>query len=112
MNKERCNELNFSFVRGLGSVVSEKCEKATNIEILMKAASVVAIAVWLHSPLLKWLFNLTKGMVKGIGSRIVVLFVYWICLISLPSVFGFASTREKRCGERNVLIEEECGRQR
>ena len=86
-----------------------------HVKRLTKAASIVAIAIWLRSPLTEVAIqfdNLTKGMVKGIGSRIVVLFVYWICLISLPSVFGFASTREKRCGERNVLIEEECGRQR
>ena len=35
-----------------------------------------------------------------------------VVFIVLGRMFGFASTREKRCGERNVLIEEECGRQR
>ena len=86
-----------------------------HVKRLTKAASIVAIAIWLRSPLTEVAIqfdNLTKGMVKGIGSRIVVLCVYWIYLCSLSSVFGFVSTREKRCGEPNVLIEEECGRQR
>eukprot|EP00956_Cyclotella_meneghiniana_P019019 scaffold32223_cov83-Cyclotella_meneghiniana.AAC.2 len=89
MNRERCNELNFSFVRGLGSVVSEKCEKATNIEILMKAASVVAIAVWLGSPLTEVAiqFDGRNGQRNWIED--------WNDLI---------------CGEPNVVIEEECGR--
>ena len=92
MNKERCNELYVSFVRGLGSVVSEKCEKATNIEILMKAASVVAIAVWLRSPLTEVAIQFDGRN----GQRNWIEDCFSFCLLDLLDfIAGFASTREK-----------------
>eukprot|EP00956_Cyclotella_meneghiniana_P013919 scaffold20491_cov35-Cyclotella_meneghiniana.AAC.2 len=98
MNKERCNELNVSFVRGLGSAVSPENNKQRrvtwllsrvecaegrskdaacslfvmiHVERLTKAASFVAIAVWLRSPLLEVTIQFdgkewSKGLDRGL----------------------------------------------
>eukprot|EP00956_Cyclotella_meneghiniana_P039649 scaffold176178_cov64-Cyclotella_meneghiniana.AAC.1 len=52
----------------------------------------------------RFLRNLTKGTVKGIGSRIVVLCVYWICLIHCHQCLDSPQLARKRVVNQMCLL--------